>query len=475
MRRRGKLCPLLSKSEWHDNLLANGFSGAEICLSDPDDAASHTFSVIISTLLQMKVPIAKQPTAIIIVEGDSPKQIKIAAQVLTSLRSTMCQSEVLQIEDIRSRDLNDTICIFLLELEITFLADTDETEFIALKSMVKSAAGILWVTQGCGEKPLRPELGLVTGFGRNVSSESWALKFVELACETESSESQIVDQSLKVYQKVLVAAEGQDMEQEYMVKDGRLCIGRVTETQCLKAKFSSRTTRHTPQMHGFRSDPSRSLHLTIASPGLLDTFRFEDDNGVHTQLASDEVKVEVRATGLNFKDVMIALGQLAGNTLGYECGIVTQVGDSVDLKPGDRVLCCTDSGAFGTYTRTYASSAVKIPAGMPFCTAAALPTAFCTAYYTLVTLAHLQEGESVLISSGAGGIGQAAIQIAQIVKADVYTTVGTEERKTFLTQTYGIPSDHIFSSRKNLLAGALKRMTDGVDVILNSLSGESLH
>ena len=116
----------------------------------------------------------------------------------------------------------------------------------------------------------------------------------------------------------------------------------------------------------------------------------------------------------------------------------------------------------------------KIPTYMSFCAAAALPTAFCTAYYALLTLGHLEKGESVLIHSGAGGIGQAAIQLAKIVGAGIFTTVGTQEKREFLTKSYGIPPNHIFSSRDTMFSKALRRVTDGVDVVLNSLSGEGL-
>lgn len=473
------LCPLLSTTDWHESLLANDFTGAEIRLSDSEDAESHTFSVIISTAMEVEVgvPETKQRPTIVVIDESSPTQTETAVKVQKSLLSTdICPTEVVRIQDIESIDLESTICIFLLELETPFLASMSEDDFVALKTMVKKAAGILWVTRGCGEKPLRPDLGLVTGFGRNVGSESWGTRFIELALEMGSSDAQAVDQILKVYRKSLHAIEGDDVEPEYMEKNGRLCISRTVEAQYLNQSIGAKTVRQSPQMQSFGSDGNRSLQLTIASPGLLDTFRFEDDDSSQTQLAPDEVEIRVRATGLNFKDVMIALGQLAGKTLGYECaGTVTRVGSSVDLKPGDRVLCCTNTGAFSTYARAHDTSVAKIPDDMSLFAAAALPTAFCTAYYALFTLARLQEGETILIHSGAGGVGQAAIQLAKILKAEVFTTVGTEEKKTFLVETYGIPLDHILSSRDTSFSGALKRMTDGVDVVLNSLSGEGLH
>ena len=106
--------------------------------------------------------------------------------------------------------------------------------------------------------------------------------------------------------------------------------------------------------------------------------------------------------------------------------------------------------------------------------AAALPVVFFIAHYSLFKLTHLEEGESILIYSGVGGVGQAAIQLATLLKANIFTTVGTKEEKKLLTDAYGILENHIFSSRDGSFARALMEMTGGVDVILNSLSGEGL-
>jgi NADPH:quinone reductase-like Zn-dependent oxidoreductase len=119
---------------------------------------------------------------------------------------------------------------------------------------------------------------------------------------------------------------------------------------------------------------------------------------------------------------------------------------------------------------------VKIPAGISFEEAAALPVNYATAYVALHNVARIQPGESVLIHSGTGGTGQAAIQIAKNVGATVFVTVGSQSKKQFLVDTYQIPELNIFSSRTTLFAQAIKHRTGnkGVDVVLNSLAGESL-
>lgn len=163
---------------------------------------------------------------------------------------------------------------------------------------------------------------------------------------------------------------------------------------------------------------------------------------------------------------------------GSECsGIISRVGSAVSrFQVGDSVAALGD-GCFATSIRVQENGpVVKIPAGISFEEAAALPVNYATSYVALHNVARIQPGESVLIHSGTGGTGQAAIPIAKNVGATVFATVGSQSKKQFLMDTYQIPESNIFSSRTTLFAQAIKHRTDnkGVDVVLNSLAGESL-
>jgi hypothetical protein len=113
---------------------------------------------------------------------------------------------------------------------------------------------------------------------------------------------------------------------------------------------------------------------------------------------------------------------------------------------------------------------------MSFSVAASIPAVFCTAYYSLLELGRLEEGESVLIHAAAGGVGQAAIIIAQNVGAKIFATVGSVEKKNFLMETYQLKEDQIFFSRDLSFVQGIRHATggEGVDVALNSLSGDAL-
>ncbi|MEQ1485778.1 type I polyketide synthase [Methyloglobulus sp.] len=197
----------------------------------------------------------------------------------------------------------------------------------------------------------------------------------------------------------------------------------------------------------------------------------------------DEVVVKVHATGLNFRDVMYALGLLsdeaiengfAGPTLGLEfSGVVQSVGNKVKgFAPGEQVVGF-GSSSFANQVITQASAISHIPPGISFEAAATIPSTFFTVYYALHHLARLQPGEKVLIHGAAGGVGIAAIQLAKWIGAEIYVTAGSDEKRDFL-RLLGV--NRIFDSRSLAFADEILAQTDGkgVDVVLNSLAGEAM-
>jgi NADPH:quinone reductase-like Zn-dependent oxidoreductase len=195
-----------------------------------------------------------------------------------------------------------------------------------------------------------------------------------------------------------------------------------------------------------------------------------------------EVAMEVVAAGLNFIDVARVMGIYPGLDpaeplrLGMECaGRVTAVGAGVrGLQPGDEVLAITPSvreGLLASHVVLPAEVALRKPAMMSFEQAATTPIAFLTAYYGLMKLGRLQAEEWVLIHAGAGGVGLAAIEIARAAGARIIATVGSKEKEDFV-RSRGV--GHVFSSRSAEFAAAVMEATGGrgVDIVLNSLSGE---
>lgn len=234
-----------------------------------------------------------------------------------------------------------------------------------------------------------------------------------------------------------------------------------------------------------RNLPAESSSYTVAIDeyGVLDNLVVRESS--RREPGDDELEVDIKASALNFRDIMLSMGLLSndaisgglfGKTMGLECsGIITAIGKNVQgLKVGDEVMATAPS-CLGKYAYPKASHVVKKPDRISFQDAATLPVVYVTAYYSLVHLCRIRKGEKILIHAAAGGVGIAAIHIAHACGAEVYATVGSKEKKAYI-ESIGVKSDHILNSRTLEFADQLMDLTDeeGVDIVLNSLSGEAI-
>jgi len=187
-----------------------------------------------------------------------------------------------------------------------------------------------------------------------------------------------------------------------------------------------------------------------------------------------EVEIRVHAAGLNYRDLMIAMDVYPGDQVAFggECaGTIARIGpDVVGFAVGDGVIAFS-SGAFADYVRTSADFVWMKPAALSFAESATLPIAFLTAHYAINHLARIAKGERILIHAAAGGVGLAALQLAQQAGAEVLATAGNDEKRAFL-RALGVK--HTFNSRSLDFAEDVMQCTEGrgVDVVLNSLAGE---
>ena len=227
-----------------------------------------------------------------------------------------------------------------------------------------------------------------------------------------------------------------------------------------------------------RVDPDKTaFRLESGAPGMLDRLALREVP-LRTP-GEDEVQVRILAAGLNFRDVMKALGIYPTEAdediwLGDECaGEITAVGKNVtDWKVGDQVLAVTPS-CFGSYVTVPSARIMPRPRNVDVNEAATLPIAFLTAYYALHTLGQIAEGERVLIHAATGGVGLAAIQLARHAGAEIFATAGTEEKRAFL-RSLGVK--HVMDSRSLVFADEVRQITngEGVDIVLNSLAGQAI-
>ncbi len=224
-------------------------------------------------------------------------------------------------------------------------------------------------------------------------------------------------------------------------------------------------------------DDTVPLRLESRERGLLDSLRLTPFAA--PPCAPGEVMIEVKAAGMNFRDVLKALALYPAETadariFGDEvAGIVTAVGSDVThVKPGDRVFGLAVFG-LATHTMARGGDVRLMPESLSFEAAATLPVVFMTAWHSLKTVAHMSKGECILVHAGAGGVGMAAIQIAHHLGAEVIASAGSPAKRALL-KNLGVR--HVIDSRRADFAEAVMEITNGkgVDVVLNSLAAEAI-
>lgn len=495
--RQQQHAPLLDVGDWTQVLATSGFGQLDAVLQDHPGCspAYQATSVIIATATEdegtaapttTKGPenkITGSPASLtVLYKASSEAQTAVVEAIRQQAQAQGTDATVIELNDfgrlVEDAGNGEKPCVSLLDLDRPRGEFTvTPSDFDVLKRACRLPA-LLWLNEGGGEAPQNPFADVMVGLARAARWEYLDTKFSVLSFSDGANET--ADTVARTALQVLASVLASDHpEGQYAYEDGALRMPRMLVHSGMNDAFASRNPlRGQTEVRPFK-DPSneRALKLVVGSPGLLDSLHFIDDEAYDTPLGPNELEIEVKTTGLSFHDVLVALGRVEDPFMGGECaGYVSRVGRDVKgFKKGDRAVAIF-LGSFRTYARGNALLAKKLPDNISFTAAATTPINYCTAYHALVNSARIKRGESVLIHWGAGGLGQAAIQLAQLFGCEIYTTVGSTAKRQALVEAYGIPEDHIFSSRDLTFADGIRRMTSGrgVDVVLNSTAGEAL-
>ncbi|KAK7212811.1 hypothetical protein V2G26_019989 [Clonostachys chloroleuca] len=375
---------------------------------------------------------------------------------------------------------DDEHAIFISGFNSDCPFDTGLGVFRALKFLCSTRNSIVWVSS----ESISPSDAIAAGPTRSVRNERPDINLTTLTLdisdfEADKPELGVLEAAMRVFRKHNTQFETKETEYS-LTSDGdtkALLTPRLSFSPAISSYVNEESHDQKNVQRKFICPGTENIKLTITSPGLLETLTFVPDPTAQAAPQPNEILIQPAYAGLNFLDVLTALGRIPQiSVLGVEAaGTVTAVGTSADLQVGDRVVVLTD-GTVRSRVRADYRTAVKIPDGLSMRDAASMPGTACTVYRALVDVAGLQPDEKVLIHAGAGATGQMAIQLSQHIGAEVFVTVGSDAKRQLIAMTYGIQDDHIFHTRDASFVAGVKRVTNGygIDVVLNSLSGELL-
>ncbi|KAF7445064.1 Polyketide synthase module protein [Pyrenophora tritici-repentis] len=463
--------PLLFRNQWQDVLARNGFGGIHLaweCMmvakADPElcnlnrEHATHS---------------------VVLIGNGVDDHVE---RTTTEFASRNIDTIAYSWEQAKAQE--GSLYVILDIAEERALLDPKPPLFETIKAIVSAKTQVLWVLlHNKGDPAALAYKGLVNAFVRVLRRESGNTSLVTLdirhpAQNTEQTARTVADVACRRFWPA--RGDLPSLEPEFACEDGRVLIPRVRAD----VEFLKWARRGTESGADIETEPApyqqsdRVLKAEVATPGLLSSLRFVDDH-ISTALEPCQIEVKAEAHGVNYKDVGIALGQKGPGVhmAGEFAGVVTAVGEDMRhlYELGDRVM---GFGAhpYSNLLRVHGYQAHKTPISMSATTAASIPHAYVTAFHCIVEIARLERGQSILIHAASGGVGQAAIQLAQHIGANIFCTVSTATKKKLIMDEYAIPESHVFSSQTGSLKQGIMRLTDdeGVDLVLNSSVGEML-
>nr|QIX11475.1 polyketide synthase [Cladonia metacorallifera]UUR48181.1 polyketide synthase 28 [Cladonia metacorallifera] len=413
-------------------------------------------------------------------EGNATLEVMLDATVeeLIALGAT---PQIKEVNDIIGEDLRGKLVIVLAEFLTPLLSQATPVEFETIRHAVLNSRAVLWVSNGDIINGGEPEMHLIGGFARTIRNETGAENFATLdlamnpdqtpSLELRANMHTVASIIAKIATLLLEEPNPSNTDREYAYSNGHVYNPRIYPLQHLDYILKSKT--HTQELEVEPLfQPDLVLKLKADERGTLQDPQFDEDITALDPMGDNGVEIEVKASSLNVVDLETRTGHL-----GIECaGVVTKVGSNVNrYQPGDRLMTW-GRGCHSSHMRNPAELFQPVPPHVSFEAATTIPWAYCTAFHALNNLARLHSGESILIHDTQGGVDQAAITLAQHLGARVFATARNLEKRRLLIDSFHVEESHVFFSGNLDFAKGVMRLTNdhGVDVVLNSLSGEFL-
>jgi NADPH:quinone reductase-like Zn-dependent oxidoreductase len=446
--------PLVPVERWNQLLQENQFTGTELII-DGVDKSTTLSSAMISTAYEHRPDdedIFSNSSLVVVRSEASALQHSLALSIQGAGKTFGLQVNITDADGFR--DIGAP-CVFLQTMNQFSFRCPREKEFDDLKKVFRNAKNLLWVTRRDSSSAGTLEQDAILGLSRSIISENEGLKIVTLGLEDVEDGQRATRHIWTVLHKYFKATCASPMHthgEEIAEIDGLLCVSRLL--------------------------PARKLEADIRMIQYQDkSLAFEQDTADNCIIDDGEIEIEVKAIGLRPQTLSRILGQATTSLFANDyAGVVTQVGQSARslFQVGAGVIAVTHNHdrTFKARVQTPAYLVHKIPDGLNFAEAVAMPLDFMTAYDALTNWARLQTGESILIQDGCGALGQAAIQVALLAGAIIFVTVAKDEDVEFISALYKIPISHVLRHHRGDIAADMKQLSGGrgVNVVFNPLT-----
>ncbi|RSL89606.1 hypothetical protein CEP51_001128 [Fusarium floridanum] len=458
--------PYVSVERWDHELKAAGFSGVDTAVLDVEEPFNYGAAIVSTKVENGKNPKDFVDTSNVSIITTKPEGV-LAKELTTKLNNVGISTSMHDLSDAPNLSPGADI-ISLVDLEIDFFQNISQKEFKDFQDFLNShkTGRVLWLTKPAQVNCQDPRSSLSIGLARCIRAES-QIPFHTL--EIRPDELCFAELVVKVLNKIRCTIDDELLspDREYIVDQGLVKIGRY---QPLHVSQALKDTSSAASIDA--NDSIKELFVSKGKPAWA--------NETLPDLGENEVVIDTLAVALSSSANRAAFKMEDDAALHHEllhiAGVVSTFGPKVEgLAVGDRVLAAVTDCSIKTKMTCPRSLVQKTPQSLDFEDAVAMAIPFATALESLMNVGQLQKGQSVLIHPAASAIGQAAIQIAMSVGAEIYVTVTSEEEAEVLDEAYEIPPRHSFISHDDSFVAALKRETNscGVDLVFNSTLGGS--
>ena len=458
--------PFADIDRWHQELRANGFSGADTVVYDAEKPYRYCAAIIARAITPASSS-SKQHREICILCDDIGKG-NVSTLIQACIQAGRSVSILRLGEELPHQECD---MIVALDLHKPFLEDISESSLGFLQKTLRQLTRqrILWLTTpaqiSCSDPRAAQSIGLIRAIRAELDLPIFTLEIDE----TERDYTKLV---LKVFELVQESKDEGSLlpDREFVVHDRQVYVGRYQNIDLAK--------RYIRYDGSTQVSVSHNIGLASLQQGFAWMLEDRPDN-----IPRDYVEVEASIHGIDTilpKPALSDTGNRAKTaSQSWELvGNVLRVGPRTEDVPavGSKVVALRPPETIKSHAVIDSRHVRDIPGSSQLDNTPLLPSSFVTAYRALIEVGILEKNQSVLIHFAASALGDAAIQICNSMDAEVYATVVSREETDHLSQSHGLSSNHIYLINDQKLAERIMKITGGrgVDLVLNSSTRDML-